>query len=76
MITGALLVHPQHFSFHTPWIQAAFLLSSLFMAGIILLMLFLPKKRGGLTAAYLFLLSLIVLITHDAVNKMTLVLLH
>ena len=76
MSTGALLVHPKHFSFHTPWIQAAILLSSTYLVGLFLLILYPPKKRGGLMAAYLLLWTLMVLITHDAVNKTTFISLH
>lgn len=72
MLTGALLVFPSHFTFHTPWIRAAFLLASSFIFAIVLL-LFLQKKKNhlGLQMIYLFLAVILILTIHDAVTRST-----
>src|SRR5437762_1129139 len=38
LLTGTLLVYPKHFTFHTPWIQSAFILVFLFGTLLSLLM--------------------------------------
>lgn len=75
MLTGTLLVHPKHYTFHTPWIQAAYLLAGLFLLGIIgfslaekRYRLFLPHWRLGFGAVFLMVL---LMIANDAINKTT-----
>lgn len=69
LMTGTLLIYPKHFSFHTPWIQAAYLLIVVFATGIIFLRRIEKKflQRTGLIALSVILL----LIVHDAVTKTT-----
>lgn len=75
LITGVLLVYPTHFTFHTAWIKAAFLLVFVFCTGI--LILFLIKNKIALKnlwfwrVMYLALVVILILITHDAVTKTT-----
>lgn len=75
ILTGTLLVHPKHFTFHTPWIQAAYILVLSFCISIAA-MLYLNKKaltqKNLLRAVYLVLLAVLVLVIHDAVTKTTL----
>jgi uncharacterized membrane protein YozB (DUF420 family) len=74
MLTGTFLVHPKHFTFHTPWIQAAYILIVCFSLGLFALM-FLSKKQirfsGIAIFFYLLLLLVLVFIVHDAVTKTT-----
>lgn len=77
MLSGTLLVYPKHFTFHTPWIQAAYLFLILFCCGIFLLKISLKKikitrgKQYGCTAIYFLLFTILIFITHDAVTKTT-----
>jgi len=81
MITGSLLVIPKHFTFHTPWIQAAYILLLVFGVGIALLTLLKRKRvsrrgisnteRFGWLVAYCFLIMILIGIVHDAVMKAT-----
>lgn len=73
--TGTLLVHPRHFTFHTPWIQAAYLLIISFIISILLLM-HVRKKQVEINhwpwqLAYCGLVILLITIIHDAVTKTT-----
>ncbi len=75
LLTGTLLVYPKHFTFHTPWIQAAYLLLFIFAVGVTLLLLLkkiTPRWIGVMS--YIFLLMILIFITHDAVMKSTFVL--
>lgn len=85
LVTGTFLVLPRHFSFHTPWIIAAYLLILIYFISIAALMLFkkkrlvknagekIPKSQQYLwRAAYVLLMILLILIVHDAVTKTTL----
>jgi hypothetical protein len=67
LFTGALLVHQTPYNFHTPWIQAAFILLSIFMIGIV----FSFYKKIDHPFFYSILLVLLILISQDAVRKMT-----
>lgn len=75
MLTGTFLVYPKNFTFHTPWIRAAYLLSLIFAAGILLLTFLKKKTKTPQRLAWLFfyfMLSLILIgIVHDAVTKTT-----
>jgi hypothetical protein len=79
MMTGTLLVYPKHFSFHTPWIQAAYLCLMVFCAGIGLLGIKLRKitmtlkSYSILNFSYLLFFMILLLIIHDAVTKTTLI---
>jgi hypothetical protein len=82
MATGTLLVLPKHFTFHTPWIQAAYVLTTLYSLSIITLIFFRKKRRVKMAGdkltqgqqylwrlAYLALLFILILVVHDAVTK-------
>jgi hypothetical protein len=73
MITGSLLVYPKHFTFHTPWIQAAYALVTVFCVSIFMLSFFknIINKRWMLQMVYLGLIVILVLVVHDAVTKTT-----
>ncbi len=67
LITGTLLVHPRHFTFHTPWIQAAFVLLGIFFGGMLLLQT--VKNKKAVATLWIALLIILVFMTHDAVSK-------
>ena len=71
LLTGTLLIYPKHFTFHTPWIKAAYLL--VFLCGTVLsLLVILRKKRISnwyRGASYLLLILMLIGIIHDAVTK-------
>lgn len=73
LITGTLLVYPKHFTFHTPWIQAAYLL--VFLVGLLVSgLIFLRKKNQWAWVSrgiYLILIVLLIGVIHDAVSKTT-----
>jgi hypothetical protein len=75
LLTGTMLVYPKHFTFHTPWIQAAYILIICY-AGIIGLYhhyrnSFLFKYNPFLFLTYFILFILLILVVHDAVTKST-----
>jgi hypothetical protein len=75
MLTGTLLIYPKHFSFATPWIQAAYILVICY-ASIIALFnryrdAFLFKYQGIISISYLMLIVLLIVVIHDAVTKST-----
>jgi uncharacterized membrane protein YozB (DUF420 family) len=82
LITGTFLVYPKHFTFHTPWIQAAYLFT-LLLALMICLLINLKKKRVALDGkisrlqrllwrcAYLAFIIILIAVVHDAVTKTT-----
>lgn len=75
-ITGCLLVYPKGYTFHTPWIEAALLLASTVIVGLLVMHgLQGPsqKKTYGLLRSLLslFLLIILLVIIHDAVQKTT-----
>lgn len=67
VITGTLLVHPRHFTFHTHWIIAAYVLMISFIVSISLLFFYKKNSRW----IYLLLSILLVIVIHDAVTKST-----
>lgn len=73
ILTGTLLVYPKNFNFHTPWIQAAYLIMFLFCIVISLLILFPQKKLNHwvLKSIYLALILALIAVIHDAVTKST-----
>jgi len=76
-LTGTLLVHPRHFTFHTPWIQAAYILFFAFFLGVLLAkkrFLQRPvgkKERLVWQGFFLVFLLILIFIVHDAVTKTT-----
>ena len=76
LLSGTLLVYPKHFTFHTPWIQAAYVLVIVFGLGIAALLILRKKMvahRRLQRVAYLALIVILIAITHDAVTKTTFV---
>jgi hypothetical protein len=72
MLTGTLMVYPKHFTFHTPWIQAAYLLVTLFALGIFTLLKLKDKQwRGVRLVVYVALIAMLLALVHDAVTKTT-----
>lgn len=72
LITGTLLVVPKHFTFHTPWIQAAYLLITLFGLSIFLLIKYGSRLKPILQKLiYMTLILALVCVIHDAVTKTT-----
>ncbi len=71
LLTGSLLVYPKHFNFHTPWIQAAYVL--LIMYGLALrfsIKFFHHMTKTWLWRSfYVILIFILILIIHDAVTK-------
>jgi hypothetical protein len=75
MLTGTLLIYPKNFTFHTPWIQAAYLLVSLFGLGVFTLIKLNKKNwRGVRLLVYVALVMLLFTLIHDAVTKTTFIL--
>ena len=74
LLTGTLLVYPKHYTFHTPWIQAAYILVFLSGAIVSMLIYFRKKIRWGWlwVVSYIFLAIILAGIVHDAVTKTTL----
>lgn len=72
-LTGTLLIYPSHFSFHTPWIEAAYLFGLSFALGIIFLMLTRhhPTVSRFRPLIYGVLGVILICIAHDAVTKST-----
>lgn len=73
-ITGTLLVYPKHYTFHTPWIQAAYLFMGL-VTGILILLIVLRNNkyyRAICSVAYLLIVLMLMGVVHDAVTKVTL----
>lgn len=71
VLSGTLLVQPKGYSFHTPWIMAAYLFIITFCAGTILLLLYRNLSHWFRCTLYLILLAILIVITHDAVTKTT-----
>ncbi len=73
LLTGTLLVYPKHFTFHTPWIQAAYIL--VFLSGTLLSAIYFSRKktlpRGVMYAGFFVLLTILIAVVHDAVTKTT-----
>lgn len=83
LITGSILVYPEHFTFHTHWILAAYALIILFGLNILLLMRLHQKhrkKQSPMTSLqiaiwrlmYIVLAIILIIIMHDAVSRATL----
>lgn len=70
LLTGTLLVYPKHFTFHTLWIQTAYLL---LITYCLIIMIFKEKITKPWTgrSLYTLLMIILILITHDAVTKNT-----
>ncbi len=72
-LTGTLLVYPKHFTFHTPWIQAAYIL--VFLSGALVSLLLALRRKNPWRwigkVSYVFLLILLIVVIHDAVSKTT-----
>lgn len=74
IITGTLLVYPKHFTFHTPWIQAAYLFMVIFSLGILFLQKKMQLPRLIKLFTYLILIVILIGVIHDAVTKSTFIL--
>jgi hypothetical protein len=77
VLTGTLLVYPRHFTFHTLWIQTAYVLVGLFIS-IVVWLIWVAKKQYVLAPRtwlmmYLLLALILVIAIHDAVTKTSLV---
>lgn len=73
LVTGTFLVYPKHFTFHTPWIKAAYALVFSFLLGVAWLASNKNrhKSRWLTRGIYFVLLIILSLIVHDAVTKTT-----
>lgn len=73
LLTGSLLVYPKHFTFHTPWIQAAYLLIIIYGIMVGLFIAFSKKitQTWIWRCFYITLIVVLILIIHDAVTKHT-----
>ncbi len=77
-ISGTYLVQLKGFTFHTPWVQAAYLLVIIAMISLGFIINKKYRNKRILTSSplfqgvYLLLFLLMVIITHDAVTKNTL----
>jgi len=71
VLTGTLLVYPKQFTFHTPWIIAAYVLLGIFFFGVVLLWAIQYQRVWLSRTAYLIFIVLLLLIVHDAVTKKT-----
>lgn len=73
LLTGTLLIYPSNYTFHTHWIQAAYIFFILFCIGMICLIFFKEKLTSPWQwrITYLLLIIILLFITHDAVTKTT-----
>lgn len=74
MLTGTFLVYPKQFTFHTPWIQAAYFFVLLLWVGLAFISYFKRKNNTPvwvLRLIYASLLLILIIVTHDAVTKTT-----
>lgn len=74
VLTGTLLVYPKQFTFHTPWIQAAYFFALLLWVGLAFISYFKRKNDVSvrvLRLIYASLLVILIIVTHDAVTKTT-----
>ena len=76
LITGTILVYPKHFSFHTPWIKAAYIFLLTFCLGIIFVNQHVVKngaisKSTLIKCTYAMLTIILLCIMHDAITKST-----
>jgi hypothetical protein len=73
IITGTLLVHPTNFTFHTPWIIAAYLLIAVFSFGMGMLQMmrkrFKQQPRWVWLVIYGLLMIVLMLVVQGAVTK-------
>lgn len=73
ILTGTALIYPKHFTFQTPWIDAAYVYA--LVASISLLLLkkshlnFTSTRRELWLLAYFILLALLIVVIRDAVTK-------
>ncbi len=72
-LTGTLLVYPKHFTFHTPWVIAAYLLVIVFCLLISVLLILKNKQRQHWLWWWIYtvLPILLIVMVHDAVTKST-----
>jgi len=73
ILTGTLLIYPKHYTFHTPWIVAAYFFSSFILMILIILLFFKEKLKNRVAWQFFYLIILLILmiIAHDAVTKTT-----
>ncbi len=71
LMTGTLIVYPFHFTFHTPWIKAAYVLILLFSLGLLGLKLSSNRRLSTQRGFAILLISLLLMIIHDAVTRST-----
>lgn len=73
VLTGTFLVIPKHFTFHTPWIQAAYFFCVIFFLGVLILILAQQyrNQRWLWYLSYVLLIGILIGIVHDAVTKST-----
>lgn len=74
MLLGTLLVIPKHYTFHTAWIQAAYIFAGVLFLALLGLINILKKKKNIIQkrfwqAAYLFLIVILICVIRDAVTK-------
>lgn len=70
ILTGTLLVLPKHFTFHTLWIKAAYMLSFSFGVGVLGLIFLTPRvPRWVLRIVYFILFFILICAVRDAVMK-------
>lgn len=75
LLTGSLLVYPKHYTFHTHWIQAAYLLIIIYgmMIGFSILYMKRIAQAWVWRCVYGVLIFILILIIHDAVTKHTVI---
>jgi len=79
MLTGTLLVIPKHYTFHTSWIEAAYILLTLFIGGVFVATRIKKRHINNISKKTLILMrviyvclgAILLLIMHDAINKST-----
>lgn len=76
LCTGTLLVYPKHFTFHMPWIEAAYLLIFIVGTWVSLLLRFSKQTKKSAwvwRGSYIGLIILLSAIIHDAITKTSLI---
>lgn len=78
ILTGTFLIYPKNFTFHTPWIQAAYLLTTI-IACVMLWFIYFKnhlKDRWLGRIVYFVLILILIFVVHDAVTKTTFIYHH
>jgi hypothetical membrane protein len=75
LLSGTFLVYPSGFTFHTPWVQTAYLLLFIFFLSAGIRITLIHKSKWLQRTLYLILIALLMIAVMDAVTKSTFIIL-